>query len=37
MSWDDPEMPPRVPPWKPDEIEKLVAIWRNLTKAADKK
>jgi hypothetical protein len=24
------EHPPRVPPWKPDEIESLVALWSNL-------
>jgi hypothetical protein len=24
------ELPPRVPPWKPDEIESLVALWSNL-------
>jgi hypothetical protein len=24
------EMPPRVPPWKPEEIESLVTLWSNL-------
>jgi hypothetical protein len=24
------EQPPRVPPWKPDEIGSLVALWSNL-------
>jgi hypothetical protein len=24
------EPPPRVPPWKPDEIESLVVLWSNL-------
>jgi hypothetical protein len=24
------EMPPRVPPWKPEEIESLVQTWSNL-------